>query len=275
MKTTDALNVTVVQMAAGVDPVANLATLRGLLEPEPHHAAELVIVPEYAMCCGAADTLRREARGIDEWRSMLACVPTTLAATVVFGGLPVRQEAGRVTDSSLVLAPDGTLVDVYDKMHLFEYRPAVGGGVCEADVFTAGERVCTIEVRGWRLRLSICFDLRFPELYRCGAGYDAAVCTAAFTRETGRAHWGSLVAARAIENQCYVLAAGLSGRNPETGVEWNGCSCVIDPWGESVASASPTEAGVLTAVLRRSRICEVRNRLPALSLMRGGRLTVC
>jgi predicted amidohydrolase len=260
------LNVAVVQTSSGADPVANLANLLALLEPESVRNADLVVVPEYALCCGSAQTIRSAARTVQDWRGFIADLVSRLNGVLVMGGLPISRAAGGVADSSLVVdCGTGEVVEVYDKMHLFKYAGGTNGGVDESDVFVRGDRVCTVDIRGWSVRLSICFDLRFPELFRWDAGYDVAVCTAAFTHETGLAHWETLLRARAIENQCFMVAAGLSGINPETGMNFYGHSCVIDPWGRISWAATGGFMGVRVETLEHSQICETRKILPALS----------
>lgn len=266
MRKPETLNVAVVQMSAGVDPVANLANLCSLLEPSLVCEADLVVVPEYALCCGSPATIRAAARSEKEWRDFFEDdLVSKLNGILVVGGLPVTRGTGRVADSSLVVdCATGEVVEVYDKVNLFKYAGGTDGGVDEAELFVPGDRICTMDVQGWNVRLSICFDLRFPELFRHGAGYEVAVCTAAFTHETGLAHWETLLRARAIENQCYMVAAGLSGMNAETQLDLYGHSCVIDPWGRIAWEAPSDFSGVQMVTLDRNRICEVRKRLPAL-----------
>jgi deaminated glutathione amidase len=183
---------------------------------------------------------------------------------LVGGSITERAESGRLHNTSLVFDPRGELVATYRKIHLFDVE--VGGHVYrESDVEDPGEAIVAVDVDGWTVGLSVCYDLRFPELYRILAlrGADLLVVPAAFTLATGRDHWELLLRARAVENQAYVVAAGDWGEHPG-GRRTYGRSMVVDPWGIVVAQAPDGDA-VVTATLDRARVDEVRAALPALA----------
>lgn len=257
------LRIAAVQMHSTPDPEENrrrieqqMASLAG--------AADLVVLPECAFCLGAGETIRRIARPIHVWRSVLGPLAATANAATAFGGVPTAGEKGVVTNRCIVAAPDKRILAAYDKIHLFRLRSGNGYGPDETRIFTPGATPTAFELYGWRIALSICYDLRFPELYRALAPFDLLLCPAAFTRQTGRVHWRVLLRARAIENVAYVVGANQWGENEENGVELYGNSTVVGPWGEVLAQAPEQGDAVLICELRKSEIERVRWRLPAL-----------
>jgi nitrilase len=182
---------------------------------------------------------------------------------VLFGGVPVAEGAA-VLNAALLYGPDGRLLARYDKIHLFQLDPAKPSGIDETRWYTPGSEPVAVTLNGWKIGLSICYDLRFPELYRHYAPADLLVCTAAFTEATGRAHWEVLLRARAIENQCFMAGVGQCGTNPETGQTLFGHTCLVDPWGEEVVAVPGGTEGLAVTALARTRLDEVRARLPAL-----------
>src|SRR5258706_7337365 len=172
-----------------------------------------------------------------------------------------------VLNASCVYAPDGTLAARYDKMHLFRYDNG-RERYDEGPVLRAGDRPVAVDAEGWRVGLSVCYDLRFPQLYRALSftpgqpPCDLIAVPAAFTYTTGRAHWELLLRARAIENQCYVIAPAQGGVH-ETGRRTWGHSMIVDPWGEVLGERAEGE-GVVLATMERERIAAVRTQLPAL-----------
>ncbi|MDQ6986792.1 MAG: nitrilase-related carbon-nitrogen hydrolase, partial [Mariprofundaceae bacterium] len=160
-----------------------------------------------------------------------------------------------------VFAPDGSRIGGYDKMHLFDVD-VDGESYRESDVFRAGKEPASFKAEDWLVGLSICYDVRFPELYRhySASGCNMLTVPSAFTVPTGRAHWQTLLRARAIENQCYVLAAGQCGMHPGGRRTW-GHSMIIDPWGEVMAQSQERE-GVIAADLSKELLHSIRNQFP-------------
>jgi nitrilase len=259
------LRLTIVQLASGPELAGNLARIAALLGANPA-PAELVVLPENCLCFGRQATVRAAARPLDAWLGLLAPWVRGLRAAVVFGGVPVRGDGARVFNAALALGADGALLARYDKMHLFRLDAGRPGGVDETRLYTPGTAPVAVEVAGWRVGLSICYDLRFPELFRALAPADLFLCTAAFAAETGRAHWETLLRARAIENLCYVAGAAQGGVDAETGFACFGHSRAYGPWGEPL-DGGDVDSGerVLSYTLSRARLAEVRARLPALA----------
>jgi len=262
-KPDDTLRVAVVQMHSTPDPDENRVRVEQKIAAVAG-AADLVVFPECVFCLGSGGTIRRNARPAEVWRSVLAPLAAAADATVAFGGVPVLGENGSVTNRCIVVAPDGHIAAAYDKVHLFRLQTGNGNGPDESRIYTPGTAPAAFDLHGWRIALSICYDLRFPELYRALAPFDLLLCPAAFTMQTGRAHWLILLQARAVENLAYAVGANQWGKNQETGIELYGNSAVVGPWGEVLAKAPDTGDVVLVCELRKSDIGRVRSRLPAL-----------
>lgn len=181
---------------------------------------------------------------------------------IAAGSLPLRiEQSEKVSNTSLLFGPDGTVKARYDKLHLFSYLDGERD-IDESRTMEAGTEVVTAQTDVGRVGLSICYDLRFPELYRAMEGVDLILVPSAFTETTGRAHWEVLLRARAVENQCYVLAAAQGGIH-ENGRRTFGHSMLIDPWGEIVASL-PQGEGVVIGEISPERLASVRQSIPAL-----------
>lgn len=267
------MKIAALQMVSTPDVDANLDTARRLMRAAAAEGAELVALPEYfcQMGRGERDKLGiAEAPGDGPIQRLLADTAREAGVWVVGGTLPLRcPDPGRVFNASLVYAPDGTLAARYDKIHLFRYdngREAYD----EGRVIEAGTEPVALQAGGVRLGLSVCYDLRFPELYRAlmRPPCDLLSVPSAFTHTTGLAHWELLLRARAVENQCYVIAPAQGGLH-ENGRRTFGHSLVVDPWGEIVAMRAEGE-GVVLADVDPARIAAVRRQLPALEHRRGG-----
>lgn len=260
------LHLAILQFNPGRDVVVNLAQWREMAAAAVAAGeCDLLVLPENCLCLGDHTTVAAAGRSADAWGELLRPQVCELGVATVFGGIPVTDEAGATRNCSLVLGPDGKLLANYAKVHLFQLNPGHPGGVDETALYTPGTRPVLFELGGWRIGLSICYDLRFPELYRSYAPADLLLCTAAFTRQTGAAHWHTLLRARAIENQCFVAAAGVCGSNPDTHLELYGHSLVADPWGELLGEALESGPAVLRLRLDHTRLAAVRARLPALA----------
>ena len=182
---------------------------------------------------------------------------------IIGGSVLLQGDKGRLRNACPVFDAAGRLLAIYDKIHLFDVEVA-GELYRESAIVQPGDCPVMAEVGGFKTGLSICYDLRFPELYRhyAGQGCNLISMVAAFTETTGRAHWQPLLQARAIENQCYLLASAQWGRHADNRHTW-GHSMIIDPWGEIVAEL-PEGEGVITAVLSVDKLQSVRRSLPAL-----------
>jgi deaminated glutathione amidase len=262
--------VAAIQMVSSPNVLENLASAARLIGEAADAGANLVQLPEYFCIMGAKDTDKvavREPFGDGPIQTALANLAAKHHLWILGGTLPL--EAGsqtRVRNALLVFDPEGRQIGRYDKIHLFSFTNAEQS-FDEARTNEPGNQpvALDLDVAGTTLRvgLSVCYDLRFPELYRALGACDLMVVPSAFTFVTGQAHWEVLLRARAIENQCYVLAAAQGGRHV-TGRRTFGHSILIDPWGE-VMGLLPEGEGIVSGVIDRSRILETRTRLPALA----------
>ncbi|CAM4319038.1 carbon-nitrogen hydrolase family protein [Comamonas aquatilis] len=267
------MKVAALQMVSGMAVPANLDTARLLMQQAASLGAELVVLPEYFCGMGARDTDKlayKEGFGQGPIQDFLARSARELGLWVVGGTLPLQAaDEQHVLNTSLVFSPRGECVARYDKIHLFHFDNGRERYI-EAAVVEAGTKpvVCDIQARNgesWRLGLSVCYDLRFPELYRAlsAQGTDLLLVPSAFTYTTGQAHWELLLRARAVENLAYVLAPGQGGVHENGRRTW-GHSLLIDPWGE-VQALRAEGAAVVIGELSRQRLSQVRQQLPALS----------
>ncbi|MEW6695155.1 2-oxoglutaramate amidase [Tepidimonas thermarum] len=263
------MKVAAIQMVSGVSLERNLAQAYALLDQARHAGAELAVLPEYFCFMGERDAdklLIAETPGLGKVQDFLADAARELGLWIVGGTVPLAtDDPQHAANASLVYDPAGRCVARYDKIHLFRFHDG-RQGYDEAAVLRPGDAPVAAAVTDragltWRVGLSVCYDLRFPELYRLLAA-DVLVVPAAFTYVTGQAHWEVLLRARAIENQAYVIASAQGGQH-ENGRQTWGQSMVIDPWGQVLAQQA-TGPGVVVAELDRAHQQEVRRRLPAL-----------
>ena len=261
------MKIAALQMVSSPDVDRNLETAAHLIAQAAEAGAALVALPEYFCLMGRRDDdkLRvAEAAGDGPIQRMLADAARRHGLWVIGGTLPLRgSDAAHAINSCPVFAPDGSLAARYDKIHLFAYDNG-REQYDEGRTLSAGSEVVALQASPLRVGLSICYDLRFPELYRAlmSPPCDLLVVPAAFTHTTGQAHWELLLRARAVENQCYVLAAAQGGRHENGRRTW-GHSMICDPWGEVVAVQAEGE-GVVIAEVDAGRIASVRAQLPAL-----------
>ncbi|HET7775104.1 MAG TPA: carbon-nitrogen hydrolase family protein [Azospira sp.] len=254
-----------VQMVSGPRVPDNLAAAaRGVAEAAAQ-GARIVVLPEYFPIMGMAegDKVRvREADGQGPIQDFLAAAAQQHGIWLIGGSIPLEAKDGaKVMNSTVVYDPAGQRVARYDKIHLFGFQKGLER-YDEAASIEAGTEPVAFDTPYGRIGLSICYDLRFPELYRRLAPVDLIVVPAAFTETTGRAHWDILLRARAIENQCYVLAVGQGGKH-ENGRETHGNSMIIDPWG-TIVDRKLKGPGVVIGLLDHGVIAETRGNLPAL-----------
>jgi len=243
----------------------NIETAARLVAEAAAQGAVVVGLPEYFPIIGSNDANRVaacETLGSGPVQDFLARAAREHGIWLVGGSIPLAaRTGGKMLNSCLVFSPEGERVVKYDKVHLFGFAQGKER-YDESATIEAGSRLAAFETPLARVGLSICYDIRFPELYRALGVTDLLVIPAAFTETTGRAHWEILLRARAIENQCYVLAVAQGGVH-ETGRETHGNSMLVDPWGEVVARLGKGE-GVLVGEVDRQRIATVRESLPAL-----------
>lgn len=269
------MRIAAIQMVSTPDVRRNLDAARARIAEAAAGGAALVVLPEYFCLMGRRDADKvdiAEADGAGPIQDALSAAAREHRVWIVGGTLPIRGRAeGRVANASCAYGPDGARVARYDKIHLFRYEnAATGERYDEARTLEAGATPVAFDAAGWRVGLSVCYDLRFPELYRAlmDPPCDLLCVPSAFTHPTGLAHWHVLLRARAIENQCYVIAAAQGGHH-ENGRRTFGHTLVVDPWGEVIGERDEGE-GVVVATLDRTRLRDVRGRLPALAHRRIG-----
>ena len=260
------LQVAAVQMVSSPDVQENLDQAATLIAQAAGQGAKLVSLPEYFCFMGFKD---REKWALKEAMGDGGPIQTFLSEQakkhgiwLAGGTLPLSQTADeRVFNTAFVYAPDGTQCARYDKIHLFKFVKG-NESYDESVAIRAGETPVSFEAAGASIGLSVCYDLRFPELYRALNHPALILVPSAFTFTTGRAHWELLLRARAIENQCYVLAAAQGGVHKNGRKTW-GHSMLIDPWGD-IVDVLPEGPGLVTGTIDPSRIADVRAALPAL-----------
>lgn len=259
--------VAAIQMVSGAALEPNLAAAERLLAAAAAAGARLAALPENFYCIGRHETDKlklRERDGSGPVQEFLSASAKKHRLWIVGGTAPIDcARADRISSACLVFADNGARVARYDKMHLFRFD---GGGeerYDEARTLEPGTRAVALESPFGRLALSVCYDVRFPELYRGLGEFDALFVPSAFTVPTGRAHWEPLLRARAIENQAYVIAPAQGGAH-DSGRRTYGHTMVVDPWGE-VLAVRPEGEGVVLAEIDPARIAEVRSSLPALA----------
>lgn len=272
------MKIAAVQMVSTPRVADNLEAARRLVAQAAREGAGLVVLPEYFCIMGRNDRDKvevAEAAGDGPIQRMLAETAREHRVWLIGGTLPIRaDDPDRVLNANCVHAPDGRLAARYDKIHLFRFEAAGGAreSYDESRAIRAGGVPTALTIDGpppLRVGLSVCYDLRFPELYRAlmNPPCDLISVPAAFTYTTGLAHWELLLRARAVENQCYVIAAAQGGTH-ENGRRTFGHSLVVDPWGQVLAVRDEGE-GVVLAELDPARLASVRAQLPALAHRRA------
>lgn len=267
------MKVAAIQMVSAIAREANLARAHALLGEAAAAGVELAVLPEYFCMMGARDTDKlalRETAGAGTVQGFLADAAREFGLWIVGGTLPLETgDETHVFNSSLAYAPDGERVARYDKIHLFFFDNGRERYDERRVIAPGGEPVCfdlpSRDGHRWRIGMSVCYDLRFPELYRALArqGAELLLVPSAFTRTTGAAHWEVLLRARAIENLAWVVAPAQGGTH-ENGRQTWGQSMVVDPWGTVVAERAVDE-GVVLFELDAQQIERARAQLPALS----------
>ena len=258
-----------IQMASGPNVSANLLEVERLAEEAAAAGAGLVVLPENFAFMGLAErdiVGIGEAEGAGPLQEFLAQLARRLGIWLVGGTVPIRVPAAdKVRAACLVLDDQGRCVARYDKIHLFDvHLIETDEHYRESETIEPGDRVCVVDSPFGRLGLAVCYDLRFPELFRAMQDQRVDVITlpAAFTALTGRAHWATLVRARAVENLSYVIAAAQGGFHV-SGRETYGHSQIVDPWGNTLAQL-PRGTGVVTAVLDPEFQTATRRNFPCL-----------
>jgi deaminated glutathione amidase len=260
-------NAAMIQMRSGLDPATNLAAALELIDEAKAAGADYVLTPEMTNILAA----KREqlfakivAEEQDATLTTLREVARKLAIYIHIGSLAIKASPEKAANRSFLIDRRGEVVARYDKIHMFDVDLAGGESYRESNTYRPGELAMVADLPWGRLGLTVCYDLRFPALYRAlaEAGASFLAIPSAFTRQTGEAHWHVLQRARAIENGCFVFAAAQGGKH-QNGRETYGHSLVVDPWGRILAEGG-TEPGVVVAQVDPSEVVAARSRIPSL-----------
>jgi deaminated glutathione amidase len=267
----DVYRAAAVQMSSGEDTAANLLSATQWIEQAAAAGAHLVVLPEMFVCLGRVEAMLASAEGIPGPTSDALCqLARRLRITLVAGSFAERSpRPDKVYNTSLLIGPDGAILARYRKMHLFDVDLPGQVSLDESSWITAGDQTAATSTPQGCIGQAICYDLRFPELFRqlADAGADVICVPAAFTLPTGRDHWEVLVRARAIENQAFVVAANQFGRHTPQLTSY-GRSMIVDPWGTPLAIGADG-VGLAMADIDLTRMAEIRRRLPALEHRRA------
>ena len=267
------MKVGLIQTCTPASHTAALAHVLPLVREAAAAGARLIVTPE------GTNLLQKDREQLLPQLTLLKEDPVVnglsqaareLDAWIIVGSALVKREDGKAANRQVLIAPDGAMAATYDKLHMFDVDLPTGESARESATYEPGDRAVTAEVDGLKLGLTICYDLRFPALYRALALAGAEVMTipAAFTRPTGEAHWEVLMRARAIETGSYVLAPAQGGRHEDRRGTW-GHSMVVDPWGAVIAELDHDEPGVLLADLDPEAPAKARAAIPALANARA------
>lgn len=259
-----ALRVCVVQNDAREDQEKNLHRLATLTQDV--EGVDLIAFPEVCTLRGGREHYERQASAVPgPVTDFFADLARRKRCWVLLGSQVEKAPEG-FYNTSVLFEREGCIQAKYRKIHLFNAYLSDGTAILESKTFRAGKELVSTQLEGWRCGLSICYDIRFPELYRhySREGLDLLFIPANFTYPTGKAHWELLCRTRAVENQCFVVAPDLLGTCPRTKVQSYGHSLVVDPWGEVLLRGSTEKEEVLFVTLDPARLKEVRERIPAL-----------
>jgi deaminated glutathione amidase len=272
------IRVAAAQMRSGESPDANLEAMEVMVADAVGRGARYVLTPEVSVAFAANKERLAEVAGpetSDGAFARLGELARTHGVHLHLGSLAVALEDGRFANRSVLFGPDGEVVASYDKIHLFDADVPGDKGYRESATYRGGDTAVVARAAGFGLGFSVCYDVRFPALYAAlaDAGAEVIAIPAAFTVPTGRAHWETLLRARAIETGSYVIAAAQGGRH-ENGRATYGHSMIVDPWGEIIAQTGDDRPGLITADIDLGRVADARRRIPALANRRAFSLSV-
>lgn len=258
-----------VQMRSGVEVAPNIAAASELIREAAGQGAHLIATPEMTNLLDIRPGMARPkivTEADDQTLAAMQALATELSAWLLIGSLAIAlEDERRFANRSFLISPDGKIVARYDKIHMFDVEVDDGQSYRESRAYRPGARAVVAQTEFGKLGLTICYDVRFPHLYRKLAQAGASILTipAAFTRVTGQAHWHVLVRARAIETGSFVIAPAQGGKH-EDGRETYGHSLIVSPWGEVLAEASGDETGIILADLDMAAVAKARGRIPSL-----------
>jgi predicted amidohydrolase len=261
------LRVACLQMNSGNDFAANVATYDGMARKAAAAGAKLILSPEYFLMMDGTGRVMREA-ALDEQGepalSRITALARELEVWLLAGSVTLKSGEGRMCNRSVLVSADGEVVATYDKIHMFDATLPNGTVIRESSAYRPGERAVLAQTPWGKLGMTVCYDLRFPGLFRVLAQSGAVLISvpSSFQRQTGRAHWHSLLRARAIENECFILAPAMCGDHPGNRQSY-GHTLVVDPWGEIIAEGGETPE-IVYAEIEPRRVAKVRGMIPSL-----------
>ena len=264
------MRIAAIQMTSDSDVSKNEAAILRLVESASDLGATYIQLPEYSTYWGPRSGYAAAAKALgDAFIGQLGLVARGRGVTVHLGSMLEPAPGGRFYNTSVVIAPSGTIVAIYRKTHLFDARPPGGVTYFESEIITPGEEMQVAVLGEMRVGLSICFDVRFAEIYRALslAGANVLAVPAAFSAQTGPAHWEVLLRARAIENHAYVVATAQVGTT-SAGLSTHGHSMIVDPWGAVVGQSASRGEDIVMADLDLQEVATRRSQIEVLDLRR-------
>lgn len=264
------MRVAAIQMTSGSDVATNETAIFRLIERASDLGATYIQLPEYATYWGPRSGYDAAAKSLDDgFIRQLGLLAHGRGVSVHLGSMLEPASDGRFFNTSVVIGPSGDVVAYYRKMHLFDARPPDGVTYFESEFISSGSTMRVVRIGDMRVGLSICFDVRFAELYRALvlAGANVLAVPAAFSAQTGPAHWEVLLRARAIENHAFVIAAAQAGTTKE-GLATHGHSIIVSPWGEIIAESASIGEDVLVVDLDLEEVTQRRGQIEVLRLRR-------
>ena len=263
----DHLRVACLQLNSGNDLAANAAKVRALVREAAGNGARFVMTPEYALMLDGRGRVMREgalpADGGEPLAEMRA-LARELGVWLLLGSLTVRTDEERIANRSVLIAADGSIAAIYDKIHMFDVTLPDGKVIRESSAYRPGDRAVLADTPWGKIGLTVCYDLRFPGLFRALAQAGAMFISvpSSFQRQTGKAHWHALLRARAIENESFILAPAMCGDHPGDRQTY-GHTLIVDPWGEIVADGGEAP-GIVYGDIDPGRVAKVRTMIPSL-----------
>lgn len=255
------------QLNSGNDLCANLETVATMAREAAANGADFMLTPEYALMMDGSGRVMRERALAEDGAPALGELKRLAAELKVWflaGSLTLRTDDGRIANRSYLLSAEGEVAAVYDKIHMFDVILPDGKVIRESSAYRPGDRAVIAGTPWGRLGMTVCYDLRFPVLFRAlaQAGAHFISVPSSFQRQTGKSHWHVLLRARAIENECFIFAPAMCGDHPGNRQSY-GHSLIIDPWGEILAEAGE-EPQIIYADIDPSRVAKVRGMIPCL-----------
>ncbi len=268
----DKYKIACLQANTGNDLAANLTTVRAMLSEAAANGAQWILTPEYTlMMDGSGRVMREQALPADGGAPLieLRSSAKALGVWLSIGSLTLRTEEERIANRSFLISDGGEIAATYDKIHMFDVTLPDGKVIRESSAYRPGDKAVAVDTPLGKVGLTICYDLRFPQLFRTLAQAGAQIITvpSSFQRQTGKAHWHALLQARAIENGCYIIAPAMCGEHAGNRQTF-GHTLVLNPWGE-VAADGGDGPGIVYAEIDLARVAKVRGMIPSLTHDRG------